>query len=200
MIGSLIKNLLILGLAGLIGGMLWYTTQIPSAPSAYEEKTDAIIVLTGGSRRLSKGFRLLKEGKGNELLITGVGKGVTLQELLAQQHPDASDDELDANAISLDYAAISTATNASAAREWMHEKHFKTARLVTANYHMPRALLEFGAAMPEIKFYPEPVFPDKEFQLSEWYAQPNFLKLLTLEYLKYVVATVKYSRAEDMPK
>jgi len=198
MIGSFLRKILVLLLAGYIGGMFWYAEKIPSQPSAYASPTDAIIVLTGGGRRLGKGFKLLREGKGKELLITGVGKGVTLSDLLAQQNVEALEDALDAGAISLDYAAISTATNAKAANAWMKKKGFKTARLVTANYHMPRALLEFGMAMPAIEFHPEPVFPDKEFQINKWYMNANSIKLLALEYMKYVVTVLKQPSAQPV--
>ncbi len=192
---SFLKKLLILLILGFVAGLFWYAGQIPAAPSGYTQRTDAVIVLTGGSKRLGKGFRLLRERKAKELLITGVGKGVTLAELLSQQQLDSLEDAIDARAISLDYAAISTATNATAAHDWMEQKGFKTARLVTANYHMPRALLEFGAAMPTIEFYPEPVFPEKEFQQDAWYMEPNSIKLLTLEYLKYIVTSLKLSQS-----
>lgn len=191
MIGSFIKMILLILLAGFVGGTFWYAGKIPAAPSTYEKQTDAIIVLTGGGKRLGKGFRLLGEHKGKELLITGVGKGVTLAELLAQQQVDSLEDALDARAISLDYAAISTATNATAAEEWMKNKGFTTARLVTANYHMPRALLEFSEAMPGIEFIPDPVFPDQEFTLDGWYLDPKSIKLLATEYLKFMVTSLK---------
>lgn len=191
MIGSFIKMLLLIVLAGFVGGMFWYAGKIPSTPSSYDKPTDALIVLTGGSKRLGQGFRLLREHKGKELLITGVGKGVTLAELLAQQQVESLEDALDARAISLDYAAISTATNATAAEEWMRSKGFTTARLVTANYHMPRALLEFSAAMPGIEFIPDPVFPDQEFMLDNWYLDSKSIELLASEYLKFMVTTLK---------
>lgn len=199
MIGTLIRNLAVLMLLGIIGGMLWYAGTIPAAPSGYEEPTDAIIVLTGGGERLNHGFALLTAGKGKEMLITGVGKGVKLTELLAQHSASTADTTLDAGAISLDYAAISTATNASAAHAWMHEKGFKTARLVTANYHMPRALLEFSAAMPEIIFYPDPVFPQQEFKLDAWYKHTPSFTMLVSEYAKFLFASLKYSSALPTP-
>ncbi len=193
MFSSLIRTLILFSLIGMAGAMFWYAEKIPASPSSYAGKTDAIIVLTGGSKRLSKGFQLIKERKGNELLITGVGEGVTLAELLAQQDTDSLEEALDARVISLDHAAISTATNATAAKEWMESRRFTTARLVTGNYHMPRSMLEFGTAMPDITFYPEPVFPVKEFKLDSWYTHGNSIKLLFFETIKYLITTMRAS-------
>lgn len=200
MIGYFLKMLFFLALAVWLGGLFWYLDKIPSQPSSYRQPTDAIIVLTGGGRRLAKGFVLLKENMGKEMLITGVGEGVRLEELLAQQNVDALAEAIRARAISLDHDAISTTTNAQEAAKWMEKKHFTTARLVTANYHMPRALLEFGVAMPDITFRPEPVFPKKEFQREEWYLYTGSIKLLVTEYMKYVVTAVKYFQSGQLKK
>lgn len=195
MIASFMRSCLLLAALGFLGGLLWYAQQIPAAPVDDGPETDAVIVLTGGSQRLAEGFRLLREHKGRELLITGVGKGVKLEELLSQQGIDALGKDVDDTMISLDHAAISTATNAAAAEEWMKEKGFRSARLVTANYHMPRAMLEFGAAMPDIAFYPQPVFPENEFRLDAWYLDHKSLTLLISEYVKYLVTSLKYPQA-----
>lgn len=198
MIGSFFKMLCVLLLVGWVSGLLWYVEQIPASPSSDTEPTDAIIVLTGGSKRLGEGFKLLRDKKAKELLITGVGEGVKLAELLAQQNVELIGDALDARVISLDYAAISTATNATSADAWMKTKGFTTARLVTANYHMPRAMLEFSAAMPDVAITPQPVFPDNEFQRDNWFTHPNSIKLLTLEYIKYMVTSLKHSNAKHV--
>lgn len=191
MFRSLLKTVLLLLVLGWVGGMFWYATMIPGAPTTYDKPTDAIIVLTGGSKRLGHGFQLMRDNKAKELLITGVGEGVKLSELLAQQDSEALQDALDSRVISLDYAAISTATNATAADTWMKSKGFFSARLVTANYHMPRAMLEFSAVMPAVELHPEPVFPDKEFRLKSWYTHPASIKLLTIEFLKYLATSLR---------
>lgn len=191
MIQSALKITVTLLALGWIGGMFWYAEKVPRRATADDRPTDAIIVLTGGSMRLGHGFRLMREHKAKELLITGVGEGVTLAELLSQQSQESLKDALDSRVISLDYAAISTATNATAADAWMKSRKFRSARIVTANYHMPRALREFSAVMPEATLYPDPVFPEKEFHLERWYADPASVKLLAAEFLKYAVISVR---------
>ena len=65
-----------------------------------------------------------------------------------------------------------------------------TVRLVTANYHMPRSLMEFGAAMPGVKLVPYPVAADTLRMLS-W----ENAKRLQGEYVKYLASTLRISVA-----
>ena len=48
---------------------------------AGDERTDAIVVLTGGSGRLERGFELLERGTSRRMLISGVNRIVRPQEL-----------------------------------------------------------------------------------------------------------------------
>ena len=63
-------------------------------------------------------------------------------------------------------------------------------RLVTANYHMPRALLIFSRELPNVDLYQWPVNPD-DLDLSNWWWDPASLRLLAREYAKYL--TVYFS-------
>ncbi len=51
---------------------------------------------------------------------------------------------------------------------------FHSLRLVTANYHMPRSLLEFARAMPDIEIVPHPVFPEISRGPHWWAAAGEF--------------------------
>jgi len=69
-------------------GFFWYVGQIPDhVPDPYQ-KTDAIVVLTGGSERLSEGRRLLNRHLAQKLFISGVYRGVEVDELLSAGHAD----------------------------------------------------------------------------------------------------------------
>ena len=43
---------------------------------------------------------------------------------------------------------MNTNGNAIEAKQWIEQNGIKTITLVTANYHMPRSLLEFKKALP----------------------------------------------------
>ncbi len=151
------------------------------------EKTDAIVVLTGGSERVGKGVELLEAGAAKKLLISGVHKGLTLDGVLgAQQIPP----DLSACCIILGFHAGSTIGNAQETRIWMEKEGYNSLRLVTANYHMPRSLLLFHNAMPDVTIVPHPVSPDS-VKLAEWWQHPGTVELLATEYTKLLLANVK---------
>ena len=79
-------------------------------------ETDAIVVLTGGSERMSAGLALLMDHKGKKLFISGVYPGLTLDRLLNNQPVPQ---ELRACCIVLDHAAESTFGNADETRIFM---------------------------------------------------------------------------------
>lgn len=144
------------------------------------EPTDAIIVLTGGTNRVARGLDLLAEGKAQDLLISGVHKDVKLQELLGiwgykSALPDCC--------ITLGREAGNTIGNAIEAHKWIEKTDAKSVRLITANYHMPRALVEFRHMLPGITIVPHPVIPEN---FSPKHAE--FWKLTFLEYHKMMMS------------
>jgi uncharacterized SAM-binding protein YcdF (DUF218 family) len=168
-------------------GLVWFAEAIPREPAAQSEKTDAIVVLTGGPMRLKEGFALLLEGRGRKMLISGVNRGVELGELLrVAGSPPMSV----ACCVELGYEAGNTAGNADEARQWMAKEGFASLHLVTANYHMPRSLLEFRRAMPATHIVPHPVFPDS-FKREAWWHWRGTFTLVVIEYNKYLATLAR---------
>jgi uncharacterized SAM-binding protein YcdF (DUF218 family) len=165
-------------------GLFWFSTQVPSGGEAPETRTDAIVVLTGGTGRLDTGLRLLEKEFAKQLFVSGVARGVDVAALLrvAQRAPK----ELEC-CISVGYRAPDTAGNAEETAGWVRERGFKSIRLVTASYHMPRSLIEFRHAMPTIRIIPHPVYPP-QFKRSRWWLWPGTASLLASEFNKYVIA------------
>jgi uncharacterized SAM-binding protein YcdF (DUF218 family) len=97
-----------------------------------------------------------------------------------------------ADKIILGHEADNTRGNALETAGWMREQGFHSMRLVTSAYHMPRSLLEFSAAMPDITITPHPVFADNVKQ-GEWWAWPGTASLLAEEYVKYLVVLLRQS-------
>jgi uncharacterized SAM-binding protein YcdF (DUF218 family) len=171
-------------LTALAIGFLWFAAALPDSVEAPERQTDAIVVLTGGAGRVDEGLRLLADGKGKYLLITGVYREVTMPEILARV-PDLPAELADR--IELGYAADDTQGNAAEAAEFMARRELASLRLVTASYHMPRSLLEFSRALPAIEVVSHPVFPQGLDQ-SRWWDSGETAGLLVGEYLKYLLA------------
>ena len=177
-------GLAVLVLAAWLAGLLWYADRIPATSPPVQEPTDAIVVLTGGSGRLSEGLRLLAEGSGKRLFVSGVYRGIDVDALLqlARQKPD--DVEC---CITIGYAADNTAGNARETARWMRAVGNRSLRLVTANYHMPRSLLEFHRALPDIRIVAHPVFPEA-FKRECWWCWRNSILLVASEFNKYLAA------------
>jgi uncharacterized SAM-binding protein YcdF (DUF218 family) len=161
-------------------GLAWFAT--PPAPENEPRPTDAIVVLSGGSLRVESGLDLLREGKGLELFVSGVDRRVDLDALLrlsgsVPAHPQCC--------VVLGYDSENTRENARETALWMRRRGYRSLRLVTAWYHMPRSLVEFERAMPDIAIIVHPVFPD-EARLYRWWAWHGTAMLLIGEYDKYL--------------
>ena len=170
-----------------LGGLIWFVTDLGDGAEETRPATDAIVVLTGGSERLARGIALLEAGKGRKLLVSGVHKGVDLPDLLRQTRQGGADLVC---CIALGHDADDTIGNAAETASWMAAEHFSSLRLVTAAYHMRRAMVEFRRAMPEAEIVPCPVFPDT-VKTAQWWRWPGTAHLLATEYTKYLAALVR---------
>lgn len=166
-----------------LAGLLWFAT--PPPPDSQTAPTDAIVVLTGGSERIRGGLDLLREGKGRKLFISGVGQQVDLDELLRMSGSEPPATNLASCCVALGHDADNTFGNAQESARWIRSQGFHSLRLVTAWYHMPRGLLEFERAMPDIDIVPHPVFPEQVKQ-QHWWAWHGTAALLVSEYTKYL--------------
>jgi uncharacterized SAM-binding protein YcdF (DUF218 family) len=178
-------------LAAWIGGLIWFAGRIPERNDNLDATTDAIVVLTGGSQRLQNGLTLLAKGEAKKLFVSGVYRTTDVTALLraSRQSPDPV-----TCCIVLGHDADNTRGNALETAAWMRAEGFHSLRLVTANYHMPRSLLEFSRAMPEIRIVPHPVFPDS--MRHAWWASPHAAGLIVGEYLKYLLALTRLQPEE----
>lgn len=192
----MIKRRVLIVLAGIavlvwLAGLMTFVTRVEALaePAIGPDLaiTDAVVVLTGGSDRVSTGLALLKAGKGKKLFISGVHVGLTLDNVLGSQ-PVAKD--LRACCIMLGHAAESTLGNADETRIWLEMEDAHSLRLVTANYHMPRSLLIFRAAMPDMAIIPHPVAPES-VKFDAWWTHPGTASLLVTEYNKYLWAVMR---------
>lgn len=188
----------LVGLAALwLGGLVWYANDIPRAVDDPASRTDAVVVLTGGSGRVDVGLALLAERRAEKLLVTGVGRDVDLDQLLkVSMRQDA---RFLKDRIVLGHEAGDTPGNAREAADWMAREGFSSLRLVTASYHMRRSLLEFRRALPDARIVAHPVFPSG-FRLAEWWRWPGTLSLLASEYSKFLIAAAAGALGITLPE
>ncbi len=164
-------------------GFAFYVYTIPTQDHSPETKTDAVIVLTGGSKRLAAGFKLLDQHKADKLFISGVDRSVKANELLDLY---ASPQNNHIHNIELGKNAFNTISNAQETKAWIIKNNIMSIRLVTANYHMPRSLFEFKRIMSNIKIIPHPVISDN-VNIAEWWHSKRTALLLFKEYNKYLI-------------
>ena len=71
----------------------------------------------------------------------------------------------------------------------MRGHNYRSLLVVTANYHMPRALIELKRRLPGVLLRPYPVVPD-QLKLDHWWIWRGSASLLVQEYDKYLLALV----------
>lgn len=113
-----------------------------------------ITVLTGSHGRIKHGFDILKKGQGDKIFISGIGRDVTLQEIINAQNVELT---FDPGKVVLDYGSRNTKANASSIKKWCDQYGITHIRLVTSRLHMPRSVLWLQRLAPEINISASPV-------------------------------------------
>jgi uncharacterized SAM-binding protein YcdF (DUF218 family) len=172
---------------GAVTGFVAFLSQVHGVEVKPSRNADGIVVLTGGSSRVSDAMELLAAGYGKRLLISGVHPTNAASDI-SRSLPD--NQSLLRCCVDLDRSAVNTRSNAAETRRWAHERGFKSLIVVTSNYHMPRAIVELSHAMPDITLIPFVVVGDK-WREEPWWSNGGTLRLVLSEYVKYVAAEVR---------
>ena len=140
-----------------------------------DRKTDAIVVLTGGPGRIDRGLAVLHAGEAKRMLVSGVDPDVKPREFAVEYKIDP---KAFACCIDLGWQAVDTRSNAEETAKWVHRHGYRSVRLVTTDWHMPRARLELAHALDGVEVIGDPVR-----------SHPP-LKVLLREYHKYLVRRI----------
>jgi uncharacterized SAM-binding protein YcdF (DUF218 family) len=173
-------------------GLVKYKEQVQSLKEYSIKKAANVVILTGGSNRIKEGLKLIKSFSKLELLnidilISGTGKGFTksnVNKLLSKN------DQLNMFVkccLELDSQSQNTRSNAIETLKWVNKNSIKQLILVTSNYHMPRAFLEFKNKMPDLKIIKHPITPEKH-NINNWIYSYETFSLILLEYCKFLIA------------
>jgi uncharacterized SAM-binding protein YcdF (DUF218 family) len=160
----------------LMGWVLFLIGVTMVRPADPVENTDAIIVVTGGQNRVNTGLDLLHQGKAHYLFISGVNRNVTVEQIVRLWKPGM--DSIPC-CIVLGHAANNTEGNARESSQWVRQQDLRSIRLVTSNYHLPRAWIEFTHALPRRRIIAHPV---KSVALED--GSRDYLRLSFSEYNK----------------
>jgi uncharacterized SAM-binding protein YcdF (DUF218 family) len=173
--------------AVVVAGFWWFVWSVPTDEVALDRNADGIVVLTGGSSRITDAIELLSAGRGRRLLITGVHRATTSQEI-ARLLPAYS--WMMACCVDLDHSAVNTVGNAVETRRWASRRAIRSLIVVTSNYHMPRAMAELSRQLPDVALIPFPVISEN-VRAERWWTSAPTARLLLTEYLKYIAAQVR---------
>lgn len=175
----LLSAIVLLAGAWLAGFLVFLTMVWAAVPPDPIPHADGIVALTGGNDRVGAALALLAEGVAPALLISGAGRGTHLGDFTEDNAATAA---RYAGAITIGHQATTTRGNAEETAVWATAHHMHALLVVTADYHMPRAILELRHFLPQVMLYPVPVRPPA---LSHPFSLPT-LRLLALEYTKYL--------------
>ncbi len=158
-------------------------------PANPPPEADGIVALTGGAERVETGLRLLAAGRAKLLLVSGVSHTAALAELL--RRVGMEEGPITAR-VTLGRVATTTLGNAEETADWVRQHQLRSLIVVTSGFHMPRAMLELGRAMPDIVLYPVPVQLPRAGHLHS-------LRLLAAEYVKLLAAWAGVSHVLRQP-
>ena len=140
---------------------------------AGDERTDAIVVLTGGSGRLERGFNLLERRRSPRMLISGVNRTVRPNELAEAYRVDEA---LMDCCVVLERESTDTRSNADQVARWVAARRVRSIRLVTNEVHMPRARYELRKRVgKDFDIVEDGVPSDPDFK--DIYLEYNYLLL-----------------------
>ena len=181
--------LVVLGVAvaALVADFFIFLHQMPVTEVAPARNAEGIVALTGGPFRINDALDLLAAGHGKRLLISGVNPATRPSEIsrLVPEHQ-----RWFTCCVDIDYST-NTIGNAVETRRWVKARGFQSLIVVTANFHIPRAMFELEHELPDVTLVPFGVVSDK-VNVEAWWENSDTARLLFLEYLKYTVARLRF--------
>ena len=153
-----------------------------------------IVILTGGSNRIKDGLKIINNvdifTKANlKILISGTGKGFTKKSLKEMLTLNINLKLLEC-CIELESISKDTYSNASETYKWVKMNNINKFILITSNYHMPRAILEFKNKMPNLEIFIYPITP-KNHDITNWLNSSETFSLIFIEYSKLLIASLR---------
>lgn len=155
-------------------GFLLFAVTLPQPLG--RDKTDAVLVPTGGPGRIQRGLAVLRSGDAKRLFVSGVDPEVTGPEFAHEFEVTGREMKC---CVALGRLAVDTRSNAGEAAQWIESNGIRSVRLVTTDWHMRRAVQELKHTIPERIAVLEDAVP----------SDPD-LGQLFLEYNKLLVSVV----------
>ena len=157
-----------------------------STPQAEPAAADGIVALTGANsnERIAAAVQLLAEHRGRRVLVSGVNRDVSREQLRAAT---GAVRRLYDCCVDLGFTAADTVGNARETAEWARAMRFHRLTIVTSDYHMPRAMLELRAVLrPPATVLQTYAVPTAALKSRHWWRSPGAARLMVVEYSKYL--------------
>ena len=141
-----------------------------------EKKIEGIIVLTGDRFRISEGLKILNSKIGHKLLISGVNREISIEEI-KKEFPKYN--QLFKCCIELESISKNTFENIREIFYWKKKNNIKNILLITSDYHLPRVELEVNRLL----------LNNETYYYGVKYENQNInirMKKLIVEYVKYL--------------
>lgn len=168
-------------------GLFAYAGRVQqSTPARAPQRADGIVALTGGnsSDRLSTAIGLLEDGYGKRVLVSGVDRVASREDIRGVSKAVR---RLYDCCVDLGFNAADTVGNARETAEWAKARRYKSLIIVTADYHMPRAMLELTAVARgtgvQLQTF---AVPTPALKSPRWWRSPRAARLMVVEYCKYL--------------
>jgi len=177
---------LVLALIWLSGLAAFAARVQASTPAPVPEAADGIVALTGANsnERIAAAVGLLTERRGGRVLVSGVNREVTREQL---RTVSGSVRRIYDCCVDLGFTAADTVGNARETAEWAQSMRYRRLIVVTSDYHMPRAMLELRAVLrPPAFSLTTYAVPTETLRNRRWWRSPRASRLLVVEYSKYL--------------
>jgi uncharacterized SAM-binding protein YcdF (DUF218 family) len=168
-------------------GLLAFAGRVQqSTPAPLPQPAQGVVALTGANsdQRISAALDLLEEGYGRRVLVSGVNRMATRNDIA---NATKAVRRLYDCCVDLGFTAADTVGNARETAAWAKAMRYDRLIVVTADYHMPRAMLELRAVLRgtgvEAQTY---AVPTPALKARGWWRSPRAARLMAVEYCKYL--------------
>ena len=179
--------------AFLVVALIWFCGLLAFAgrvqqqtPARAPAPAQGIVALTGvgSNQRIAAAISLLEDGYGRRVLVSGVDRKASREDI---RNVSRAVRRLYDCCVDLGFMAADTVGNARETTDWARAMRYNRLIVVTADYHMPRAMLELNAVLRGTGITAETyAVPTPALKARDWWRNPGAARLMVLEYCKYL--------------
>src|SRR5687768_9787855 len=170
-----------------LSGLFAFAARVQqSTPAPLPPPAQGIVALTGAgsNERLAAAVGLLEDGYGERVLVSGVNRMASREDI---RNVSRAVRRLYDCCVDLGFTAADTVGNARETAEWAKAMRYSSLTVVTADYHMPRAMLELKAVLRgtgvRVDSY---AVATPALKSRGWWRSPRAARLMVVEYCKYL--------------